>query len=757
MKLKFFPAVALGTLVIALSSSCKEDSQKAKLRFAASGDRLVAQKNYSEAIIQYRNAVAKDPSFGEARFKLASAYESTGDLRNSLREFVRAADLMPGNAQAQIRAGRLLGASGQFAEAKARAAAALSVEPRNVEALIVLGNALAGMKDLQGAVTQMEAAIDAAPRFEFSYANLGLIQLKKGDRSAAEDAFKRVLEVAPKSSAGHLNLGNFYWASNRREDAEKEFKAAYAIDPESVDVNRVLSAFYALGPEKAAAEPFLKKYAEKASGVLPRLALADFYMSSSRTTQALELLEPLSKEPDGFGHARIRIAWINYLEGRRVEAYQDVETILKRFPNDEVASEAKARFLIGDAKYEEALAITNVVVQRNPGAARAQFIRGVALQALNRADESIKAFLRVLELVPSAMPAYVQLTNLYLAKNDTKAALDFLGRLIASQPRSSVAHMLMGQALLQAQNPSEAERHLLPVARANPSSSEAQIWLGRLYLAKNDRINARLAFKRANTLQPDSIVALNGLVTLDVIERKSDAARTRLEQHLAAAPNDAALTFLAANSYLNLGERKRAEQLFKRVLEIDPANIAAYGGLAGILLADHRLDEGRAELEEAIRRNINVVPAKTMIGVILELQKKPDEARAQYEEALALNPRAAVAANNLAWHYAERGKLDMALQLSQTAKAQLPNDSRVSDTLGWIYYKKGLTSLAVTALRQSVEQNPQSPTSHYHLGLAYLKDGNQLEARLALERALKLDPKFAASDDAKKVLASIRG
>src|SRR6266700_236354 len=134
----------LFTVVIALvSASCARDPQKAKREYVASGDRYIAQKNYAEAIVQYRNAVARDESFGEARFKLASAYADAGDLRNALREYVRAADLLPKDVEAQLRAGNGLLLAGQYPEAKERAVAALSLEPKNVRGLVLLGNAMA--------------------------------------------------------------------------------------------------------------------------------------------------------------------------------------------------------------------------------------------------------------------------------------------------------------------------------------------------------------------------------------------------------------------------------------------------------------------------------------------------------------------------------------------------------------------------------------------------------------------------------------
>ena len=128
--------VFLISAVIALTTvSCSHDRQKLKRQYSESGDRFVAKKDYREAIIQYRNAISQDASFGEARFKLAAAYEAAGDLRNALQEYVRAADLMPDNVDAQLHAGKLLVAAGQYPEAKARAVAALEKDHRRADAL----------------------------------------------------------------------------------------------------------------------------------------------------------------------------------------------------------------------------------------------------------------------------------------------------------------------------------------------------------------------------------------------------------------------------------------------------------------------------------------------------------------------------------------------------------------------------------------------------------------------------------------------
>src|SRR5439155_20845341 len=124
------------------TTACSSDPETAKRHYLAEGNRYLAEKKYSEAILEYRNALKHDPKFGEARLKLTDAYLDAGDARNALAESVRAADVLPDNVDAQVRAGSLLLLARQFPDAKARALAALAKDPRDARAMVLLGNAL---------------------------------------------------------------------------------------------------------------------------------------------------------------------------------------------------------------------------------------------------------------------------------------------------------------------------------------------------------------------------------------------------------------------------------------------------------------------------------------------------------------------------------------------------------------------------------------------------------------------------------------
>src|ERR1700741_711578 len=95
-------AAVLILIVAATASACSKDPAAAKRGYLESGNRYFDQKKYAEAIIEYRNAIKLDPSFGEARRRLAICYLQTGDALNGVREQVRAADLLPDRVDVQI-------------------------------------------------------------------------------------------------------------------------------------------------------------------------------------------------------------------------------------------------------------------------------------------------------------------------------------------------------------------------------------------------------------------------------------------------------------------------------------------------------------------------------------------------------------------------------------------------------------------------------------------------------------------------------
>jgi tetratricopeptide (TPR) repeat protein len=350
-------------MALAAAAGCHRDSIEQRV---ARANADIEQGKLSEAEIELRRALQIDPRRGDVRLKLGDLYMRERDLPGAQREYLRAADLLPGDVQAQVKAGTLLAATGAFKDAITRADKALALDKGNIDALVLRGNALAGIKDLDGAIKEFEDAIALDPARKDAYAGLGAIQATQGKLAEAEETFKKAVAAAPKSIVAQLALANFYTATGRLPESEAAFKAALAIEPKSELANNALGVFYMASNRAAEAEPYFRTIATYSTGINPTLSLAQYYVIVKRPDAARRVLEELAKRQDGYAPATVRLAALDGFEGRAAEAIVRLTALLTKSPNDFSARLLKAQILWKDHRRQEALAGANAALRGSP-------------------------------------------------------------------------------------------------------------------------------------------------------------------------------------------------------------------------------------------------------------------------------------------------------------------------------------------------------------------------------------------------------
>jgi Flp pilus assembly protein TadD len=746
-------------LVAALAgSACSKNPEASKREEVAKGDKDFAAQRFPEAIIEYRKAIQIDPRYGEARLKLATAYASVGDGPNALREYARAADLMPDDASAQIKAGTFMLLATRYRDAQSLASHVLEKDPKNVDAQILYANALAGLKDLNGAVTALEKAIELDATRSSSYADLGSIQLVSGNREAAEAAFRRAVEIAPRSADAHLSLANFLWAVGKADEAKQELSKALEIEPRNAVANRAMALYYLLTGKPEGAEPYLKTVVDVTKAPATKLFLAEYYIRSAREADARAVLEPLTKEKDSFEAASLRLAQLDLIARKEADAARRVDAVLAKSPNSAPALVVSARVVLAQGDAIGALRKVQAAITADPQSGEAQYVLGQTYLALNRTDEAVSAFNESLKINPKTQAPRLALAQTQLKAGKADDAAQLATEILSADPGQLDARLLLVQALVMKHDLAAADRQIKILLANRPDSSAVQTAAGLIAALRNDAEGSRTAYRQALAAEPNNVSALSGLLNVETTTHKFSVARGVIEDRLKEKPNDPTLMVLAAQTYYAIGEADETEKMLRKAIEAEPGNIQAYGMLGKLYYQQGRLDLARKDLEELTKNQPKSVAAQTMLGTVLELQNRVEDAKDRYGRALALDPRAPVAANNLAWLSAQTdGNLDVALQLAQTAKSQMPTRHEVDDTLGWIYYKKGLASLAVGSLKNSVTSQPDNPMYLYHLGMAYARNGEKKNARDTLEKALRVGQnKFDGAAEARKTLDSLK-
>jgi tetratricopeptide (TPR) repeat protein len=751
-------AVGLRTaLVLALAAvlvGCSGDPAVRKQEHLDKGNQFAAEEKYREAVVEYRNALQIDPTFGAAHHKAAEAYAKLGDAPRALAEYVRAADLLPNDLELQVTTGALLMASGRAEAARARADAVLAKDPKHAAAHVLRGNALGGLNELDQALSSMEEAIRLDPGRGSTYAQMGAVQMAKGDQAKAEESFRKAVEISPDWVAGHLALAQYLWAIGQPDAAEREFQTALKIDQNHGAANRAMAVFYLATKRADRAEEFLKRIADTSKLPAAVMTLADYYLDMQRPKDAQAILLKLTDTVSPPVGSRERLARAYAVDNQRQKAYELLDDILSQDKTNARAHLLRSQLLHQERKIDDALASVRQAIAADSTITEAHFTLGKIYASRGDAAGAEAAYREVIRLNPMAAAAQVELSTLQLSRSP-REALASSEAAVKAQPNSLEVRLALVRSLLASRELARAEKELAPLLRERPQDASVQVQAGVLASAKGQGPAARAAFERAMSLEPTSIEPLAGIIALELNAKDFASVRNRLSARLGGNPGPD-LLLLAARTYGAMQDFAEAEKVLRRAIEASPSLLPAYSMLGQVYLRQGKLDEARKEFDSLSGRQTNPVGSLTMAGVISQAQGNVDVARQRFERAVSLDPRAGVAANNLAWIYADSGQnLPQAVRLAETAAEVMPETPEVLDTLGWAYFKSRLPALAVPAFVRTVERAPRNPVYHYHLGLAYEQGGDRDSARRSLMRALELSPDFQGAADAKQALARL--
>ena len=744
-------------LALAAPGGCRRPSADAHFR---RGEEFAKNLKFPEAIVEYRAGLQMQPARGDIHRTIAQLYLRTGDTRDSFKETIRAADLLPTDISAQVAAGNVLLLTRSFEDAKTRAKKVLALDPDNVQGQILLGNALAGLKNMDDAIREYQEALALNPNQDAAYINMGAVQMIRGETAQAESSFRKAIDTDPKSIPARMALANYFWAAGRANEAESTLQAAVALDSANVAANRALGMLY-LGSNRAAeAEPYFRAMAGASGTPAGTLALADYYTIANRIGDARKVLLKLATNTETFDAAETRLAVLDAVEGQRASAHNRLRDVLDRNPHNNLARLLEARLLVIDGKRDQALTVANEIVKddpKSPAAAYAYFLIGGIQASLDRVDDATAAFKEVLKRQSQPVAAELALASLHLSRGDANTAAAYTQEALNLEKGNAAARTMMARVWIAQGKVRQASEALASLRKEFPRSPEVLDLVASEQLASGHLDAARESYTGVASAFPGDFEALAGLVSLDVKANRAKDAVARIEGSLERLPPTPDLLMLAARVYNATGDPRKVEELLVRAIQSNPSRLTAFALLGNFYVERHQLGAAYEQFAKIVERDPESIPAQTMLGILLQAMRRDPEAERQYQKVLELDRKAPVAANNLAWLYAASNRnLDVAQHLAEIALQGLPHDARVNDTLGWIYYRKGVPDSAIRYLKASVEADATDPATFYHLGMAYDRWSERENARQALQHALDFNVPFDGIDEARKTLKAIR-
>ena len=185
---------------------------------------LFGAGHYAELENRARLFLERCPDSGAAWKMLGATLQRLG--KDSLAALQKAAEFLPGDAEAHCNLGGAFMNLGRLNEAKASYRRALQINPDAAETHIKLGMILFEQGRLMEAEASFRWALRVKPDLAQAHYHLGLLLKKQGRLMDAEASYRRALQFRPDLIGAHFDLGVALHDMGRMDEALANFRLA---------------------------------------------------------------------------------------------------------------------------------------------------------------------------------------------------------------------------------------------------------------------------------------------------------------------------------------------------------------------------------------------------------------------------------------------------------------------------------------------------------------------------------------------------
>jgi Flp pilus assembly protein TadD len=284
-----------------------------------------------QALVEYQNAVAMDPTVKGAFLHMGMLFEGFGVMSRAVEAYALEVQHHPENREAARRLGVALVRVGEVTRGVQQLELLTRRYPTDGACWRSLGYAYTNAKRFKEAEHALRQAIALPPPEAEEYRDLGVLLANRGRETEARAAYQKAARLDPKDGSVWINLGNLEMRAGRTEAALADYRVAEARDSSSTLAYRAqVQALTALGRETEVGTTYRRWLTRVPDDANARLEAVRWFVSRDRTDVALEVArDGVRHAPhSGDAHLVMGVAWgaagdarSSLLEFRRAEHY----------------------------------------------------------------------------------------------------------------------------------------------------------------------------------------------------------------------------------------------------------------------------------------------------------------------------------------------------------------------------------------------------------------------------------------------------
>lgn len=759
-------------LALPLIVGCGAESEKDLI---ASAQSALAKKDRPAAIINLKNAIAKNGDSGQARYLLGKTLLESGDPVAALVELVKADELgvepelvAPEMARARLAVGetsRLIAHTDRLQ---------LKDSSANADLYTSLAAAYATQSNLDAAREAINVALRSKPDYAPGLVVRAKLDAQAGDTDAALAQLEALLTKDPShEGAGVLRGELLLVGKNDPAAALAAYEKVLVTNPSSLTAN---AAVITLLLRQGKIDPAKAQLAtlRKAAPNHPETAFFDAQIAfmSKDFKRARELTDSILKVmPDNVPALRLAGA-AELALGRDTQAQFFLGKALKAAPGLLDARHLLAQSFLRSNLPNKSIEVLKPILESNKVDGASLSLAGEAWLQMGDATRADAAFQAAAKSSPGNTRVQTTALLSQVARGNSAALLQ-LEALATGDPGTRTDMALISARLAQKDLPG-ALKAIDSLEKKLPNEATAQILRGRVLLAQGKPADAARAFEAALVKQPLNFAAIASLAAVDMRSGRADLARKRFEDLIKAQPKSSraylALAELSAQSggkfedvskHLRAGVEANAGEAASHLALITylmnagdtRAAVAAAQAATGALPDDLAIMDtlGRAQIasgdgQQAVstfKKLAALQPTQAQHQVRLAeahiAVKEKDAAERALRRALELKPDLPLAQRGLVGLAVMDKRHQDALVMVRAMQKANPKDGMAYSLEGDVEASRQAWPAAITLYRTALRLSPNSDTV-VKLHGAHRRAGQRAEADRMAAEWLKTHP-----------------
>jgi tetratricopeptide (TPR) repeat protein len=279
------------------------------------------QQHFTDAIRDYRKAMALAPSMPGLRPNLGLAYFKSGDYRHAIESFSPLLKAQPGDYRLNLLVGMSHYGLNEYAAATPFLKQAAAGDPQNLTLLLTLAHSCLFAKEYPCVLDTFHkiVALNAESAEADMLAGEALDEMHEA--VAATQEFRAAVAANPKEPNVHFGLGYLLWTKGQYPEAAHEFQAELDNDPQHLQAVLYLADTNIQLDKLDEATPLLEKIVK----LIPANAMAHrdlgiVYAARNRNPQAITEFQQAIRLAPNDVNAHYRLARLYRTMGRAADA-----------------------------------------------------------------------------------------------------------------------------------------------------------------------------------------------------------------------------------------------------------------------------------------------------------------------------------------------------------------------------------------------------------------------------------------------------